>query len=230
MRFLGSVSRLISSIGWIGRERRRRCGRRLAVSGSTPLTDSTRRRPQYFSPSLGARDDAADAVAGAEAEAAHLAGRDVDIIRAGHEAAAAHEAEAVVDDVEDAGGVGLSAALDLALEDPLDQVVLAHLACVGDVKSPTDLDQLVEVLALEFVDIHCLGLFPLGRVERIQGGRASDEMGRVLRAPLRHTRCARTEPLEGMIPESRGQQPSFGGSGDAKNHITACGTVNSRPL
>ena len=31
------------------------------------------------------------------------------------------------------------------------------------------------------------------------------------------------------VPESRGQQPSFGESGDVKNHITARGTVNTRP-
>ena len=54
LRFFGSVSRLSSSIGWIG-VRTSKCGRRLAVSGSTPLTDSTRSRPQYFSPSLGCR-------------------------------------------------------------------------------------------------------------------------------------------------------------------------------
>ena len=91
---------------------------------------------------LGRADDAADAIAGAQAEAAHLAGADVDIVGAGHQAAPAHEAEAVVDDVEDAGRVDLSAALDLALEDPLDEVVLAHLGRVGDVQVAADLDEL----------------------------------------------------------------------------------------
>ena len=54
LRFLGSDSRLISSIGWIG-VRSLKYGRRRAVSVSTPLTLSTRIRPQYFSPSCGAR-------------------------------------------------------------------------------------------------------------------------------------------------------------------------------
>jgi hypothetical protein len=54
LRFLGSDSRLISSIGWIG-VRSLKYGRRRAVSVSTPLTLSTRMRPQYFSPSRGSR-------------------------------------------------------------------------------------------------------------------------------------------------------------------------------
>ena len=40
---------------------------------------------------------------------------------------AAHEAEALVDDVEDAARVGVAGALGLALEDALDEVVLALL-------------------------------------------------------------------------------------------------------
>ena len=81
LRFLGSDSRLISSIGWIG-VRSSKCGRRRAVSESTPLTLSTRIRPQYFSPSRGCADGAGDAVADAEAEAADLARADVDVVRA----------------------------------------------------------------------------------------------------------------------------------------------------
>ena len=75
-------------------------------------------------------DGAGDAVADAQAEAADLAGADVDVVRAGQQAVAAHEAEALVDDVEDAGGVVVAGALGLALEDPVDEVVLA-LAGVG---------------------------------------------------------------------------------------------------
>ena len=82
---------------------RRSAGRRRAVSGSTPLTESTRSMPQYFSPSRGARDGAADAVADPEPEPAHLAGADVDVVRARHEAVPAHEPVALVDDVEDPG-------------------------------------------------------------------------------------------------------------------------------
>ena len=70
-------------------------------------------------------DGAGDAVADAQAEAAHLAGADVDVLRAGQQAVAAHEAEALVDDVEDAGRVVVAGALGLALEDAVDEVVLA---------------------------------------------------------------------------------------------------------
>jgi hypothetical protein len=54
LRFLGSLSRLISSSGWTG-VRSLKIGRRRAVSVSTPLTASTRSIPQYFSASRGAR-------------------------------------------------------------------------------------------------------------------------------------------------------------------------------
>ena len=81
--------------------------------------------PQYFSPSRGARTAPRHAVADAQAEAADLAGADVDVVGAGQQAVAAHEAEALVDDVEDAGRVGVAGALGLALEDLVDEVVLA---------------------------------------------------------------------------------------------------------
>ena len=79
-------------------------------------------------------DGAGDAVAGAQAEAADLAGADVDVVRAGQEAVPAHEAVALVDDVEDAEGVDVAGALGLALEDLVDQVVLALGGRVLDVE------------------------------------------------------------------------------------------------
>ena len=103
---------------------------------------------------LGRAADARHAVAGAQAEAAHLAGADVDVVRAGHEAATAHEAEAILDDVQDAGGELLAAALDLALEDPLDEGVLAHVVGARDLQVAADLDQLADVLALQLIDVH----------------------------------------------------------------------------
>ena len=150
---MASVSRLISSIGWIGRQR---VEVRAALGGLR--VDAVDRLDAEQAPVLlavlGRADDAADAVAGAQAEASDLRGRDVDVVRRGHEAAPAQEAVAVVDDVEDAGRVDLAAALDLALEDVLDEVVLAHLARVVDLELAADLDELVEVLGLEFVDVH----------------------------------------------------------------------------
>ena len=68
---------------------------------------------------------ARDAIADAQAEAAHLAGADVHVLRAGQEAVPAHEAVTLVDDVEDAGRIVEAGALRLALEDLVDQVVLA---------------------------------------------------------------------------------------------------------
>ena len=53
-RMFGCVSRLISSSGKIGVSVSK-LGRRRAVSGSTPLTASTRSRLKYFSLSFGGR-------------------------------------------------------------------------------------------------------------------------------------------------------------------------------
>ena len=54
--------------------------------------------------------------------------RDVDVVRAGQQAVTAQEAEALVDDVEDAGRVVVAGALGLALEDEVDEDVLALAA------------------------------------------------------------------------------------------------------
>ena len=70
-------------------------------------------------------DGAGDAVADAEAEAAHLARRDVDVVGAGQQAVAAHEAVAVVHDVEDAEGIVQPGTLGLRLEDLVDEIVAA---------------------------------------------------------------------------------------------------------
>ena len=103
---------------------------------------------------LGRARDARDPVAGAQPEAPDVAGADVDVIGAGHEAAPAHEAVAVIDDVEDAGHVLLAATLGLALHDALDELVLGQTVGVGDLQITADAHQLVDVLAVEFLDIH----------------------------------------------------------------------------
>ena len=103
---------------------------------------------------LGRARDASDAVARAQPEASDMAGADVDVIRAGHEAAASHEAVAIVDDVEDAGDVLLAAALALALHDALDELLLAQPVGAGDLQVAADADELIDVLAIEFLDIH----------------------------------------------------------------------------
>ena len=154
LRFFGSDSRLISSIGWIG-VRSPKSGRRRAVSVSTPLTLSTRIRPQYFSPSRGARTAPVTRSPMRRPKRRTWLERHVDVVRAGQQAVAAHEAVAVVDDVEDAEGVvepgalGLAPGgsgrpgrrggpsprvLDLEVLDDLAELLDRHLAQVADVE------------------------------------------------------------------------------------------------
>ena len=124
LRFLGSDSRLSSSIGWIG-VRSAKCGRRRAVSGIDAVDGVDAQHPPVLLALARSADGAADAIADAEPEATDLAGADVDVVGPGHEAVPAEEPVALVDDVEDAGHVGLPEPLGLDLEDRVDEVVAA---------------------------------------------------------------------------------------------------------
>ena len=137
LRFLGSDSRLISSSGWIGGL----VAEMGATTGRIRVHAVDRVDPEEAPVLLGlARraDGARDAVADPQPEAADLAGADVDVLGAGQEAVAAHEAEALVDHVEDPGGVVVAGALGLALEDPVDEVVAALAGGRRDIEVETD--------------------------------------------------------------------------------------------
>ena len=91
-------------MGWIG-VRASKCGPALGGLGVDAVDRVDAQQAPVLLAVLGARGRAGDAVAGPQPEAADLARADVDVVRAGHEAAPAHEAVAVVDDVEDARAV-----------------------------------------------------------------------------------------------------------------------------
>ena len=113
LRFFGSVSRLIRTSGWTG-VRSPKTGRR---AGGLGIDAVDRVDAQHAPVLLGlarSADGTGHAVTDAQAEAAHLAGADVDIVRAREKAVAAKEAEALVDDVEDATGVVVAGAFGLA--------------------------------------------------------------------------------------------------------------------
>ena len=103
-------------------------------------------------------DRAGDAVADPQAEAADLAGADVDVVRARQQAVAAQEAEALVDDVEDAGRVVVAGALRLALEDELDEVVLAFAGAGLDFEVAADLAELRHAHLAEVGDLEVVPL------------------------------------------------------------------------
>src|SRR6185369_13528723 len=112
-------------------------------------------------------DRTTDAVADAQAVAANLAGVDVDVLGAGQQAVAAHEAVAFVDDVEDAEGVVEPGILGLALEDPIDQVVLAGDGIRVDVELVADLAQLGDAHLAQVADVEVVALaggFELGEL------------------------------------------------------------------
>ena len=103
-------------------------------------------------------DGTADPVADPQAEAADLARADVDVVRARQQAVSAHEAEALVDDVEDAGRIGMAGALGLAFEDPLDEVVLALLGTGLELEIAADLAELGDAHLAKIGDVEVVPL------------------------------------------------------------------------
>ena len=97
--------------------------------------------------------------------------------------------------------VDLAGALDLALEDALDEIVLAHLAGVVDLEVGADLDELLEVLALEFVDVH-------RHLVRPYGGSANGRAGMVGLRP-------------GMAPRNRDARAQNVWRGPSRRHAAA---------
>ena len=121
---------------------RRQVAEDRAAAGGVGVDAVDRVDPEHAPVLLGlarGADGAADAVADAQAEATDLARADVHVVRARQEAVPAHEPEALVDDVEDAGRVVVAGALGLALEDPLDEVVLALLGAGLELEVLADL-------------------------------------------------------------------------------------------
>ncbi len=71
---------------------------------------------------------------------------------------AAHEAVALVDDVEDAGRVVVAGALGLALQDPVDEVVLALAGRGVELELAPDLAQLGDAHLAQVGDIEVVAL------------------------------------------------------------------------
>ena len=103
-------------------------------------------------------DRAADPVADPQAEPTDLAGTDVDVVRAREEAVTAEKAEALVDDIEDAAGVGVAGSLRLALENALDEIVLALLGAGFELQVTADRTELVDAHVAEVGDVQVVPL------------------------------------------------------------------------
>ena len=107
---------------------------------------------------LGRADLSADRVAGAQAEAADLRRRDVDVVGAREVVLVgrAQEAEAVGQRLEHALRVDLAAALGVGLQDREDQILLAHAGGVLDLERLGELRELLHRLALQLGDVERL--------------------------------------------------------------------------
>ena len=96
---------------------------------------------------------AGDAVTDAQTEAADLARADVDVLGAGQQAMSAHEPEAFVHDVEDATGVVVPGALGLALQDAIDELVLAVAGRGVELEIAADLAELGDAHIAQVADL-----------------------------------------------------------------------------
>ena len=116
-------------------------------------------------------DEAGDGVAGAQVEAADLAGRHVDVVRAGEIGAVGgtQEAEAVLQDLQHAVAVDVLAVARMRLEDAEDDVLLARAGQALDAHGLGHLDQLVDRLGLEHRQVHrALGGRELGLADDLR--------------------------------------------------------------
>ena len=97
-----------------------------------------------------------DGVAGAQAEAADLRRRDVDVVRAGQVVVVgrAQEAEAVGQGLEDAVAVDFALVGGGVLEEREDEVLASHAADAFDVQLRAHVDELGHLLALQLGQIH----------------------------------------------------------------------------
>ena len=114
---------------------------------------------------LGHAHFALDHVAGVKVEATDLAGRQVNVVRAGHVARldAAQEAEAVGQHLEHAVAEHLLAGLGALLHDREHQLLLAQALHVLDLQRLAHLDELGDVHELEFGQMHEALCGPAGR-------------------------------------------------------------------
>ena len=110
-------------------------GRRLAASGSRPLTVFHLEQAVVLLVVARGANLPGDVVAGAEGETPQVGLRDVDVVRAGEQGLAPEEAVvAVVGDLEETAGEEVSVALGLGLEEVEDEVALAQGGGIADAK------------------------------------------------------------------------------------------------
>ena len=109
-------------------------------------------------------DQARDGVAGAQIEAADLAGRDIDVVGAGQirTVGRTQEAEAVLQNLEHAVAIDVLAVARVRLEDREDDVLLARASQVLQPHGRAQLDQLRHRLLLELGEVH--GLFASSQI------------------------------------------------------------------
>ena len=105
---------------------------------------------------LGRPDLAGQAVAGAQVKAANLAGRDVDVVRAGQvrTVRGAQEAEAVLQDFQGPRPENVLARLGLLAHDGRDDLLLARAGQVFQAEFAAHVHKLADGLGLEVFQIH----------------------------------------------------------------------------
>ncbi len=93
-------------------------------------------------------------VAGAQAEAADLALRDIDIFGAGQQVVAAQEADIVLDDLQDTAAKDIALLFGDGTQEAHDEVILLEPRVTGDIARARQIAQVVQVKRLQLRNRH----------------------------------------------------------------------------
>ncbi len=99
-----------------------------------------------------------DEIAGAQSEAADLALADVDVFRAGQQTVTAQEADAVLDDFQNAAAKDIALVLCAGAKQAHHKIVFLESGIARDIQSPRNVAQFLQIHGIQLRDRHVCDL------------------------------------------------------------------------